>query len=524
MFIKLCLNNEIHKLSALPKSFLALRDSVQSVFKGSLPSTYALQYEDSDSDKVMIANDEDFQAMIQAAPKGSQSIKVYVISSENGFSQNSLEIENFEIIQKQDSKPEIQEISTTISEIKLLEEVQPVVETFKPVASSMWASSIQKEEDLRSLITDVLYENIGALASVVKDYIQDPALSQSTRPSTTESSTKKITEQPVHNYVTCDGCGAKPITGIRYKCSVCEDFDFCEKCEASVEHPHSFLKIKNPAQAPKAIFTVINEDEKPQECPRQRGQCPRNRGQCPFGGKLGQLRQQFRENPQKFIDEKSQQFSENPSKFVEEQAKNLNLQGNPFVQLIMQNLSQFAQPKLPVYNWELLREVSTIPAKPTDKDLVIYKTISIKNTGEAEWPKTTVLSNVEMVGQTTKLLQLLPGKEMSAILIINSPRKAGKYTSTWNLSYLDAENKINIVGKPITVSYEVFDSTPKKEETPQPVEEKVEEPKKEEPKENEIVSQLMDLFPNANKAALVEFVKAAPNATLEELVDSFLSS
>ena len=44
--------------------------------------------------------------------------------------------------------------------------------------------------------------------------------------------------------VTCDGCQISPIKTIRYKCSVCENFNFCETCEEQMEHPHSFLKIR----------------------------------------------------------------------------------------------------------------------------------------------------------------------------------------------------------------------------------------------------------------------------------------
>jgi len=41
----------------------------------------------------------------------------------------------------------------------------------------------------------------------------------------------------------CDGC-SKPITGLRYHCTVCPDFDFCVKCEKAVHHPsHPFLKV-----------------------------------------------------------------------------------------------------------------------------------------------------------------------------------------------------------------------------------------------------------------------------------------
>lgn len=70
-------------------------------------------------------------------------------------------------------------------------------------------------------------------------------------------------EKVIHNGVTCDGCSFKNIEGIRYKCSVCSNFDFCEKCEATVEHPHPFLKIKTLKQTPIKIITVLNEDEGP---------------------------------------------------------------------------------------------------------------------------------------------------------------------------------------------------------------------------------------------------------------------
>jgi hypothetical protein len=57
---------------------------------------------------------------------------------------------------------------------------------------------------------------------------------------------KKAADQAaqVHNRVTCDGCQTHPIQGIRYKCSVCPDFDMCEKCEAETGHQHPMLKIR----------------------------------------------------------------------------------------------------------------------------------------------------------------------------------------------------------------------------------------------------------------------------------------
>jgi len=64
----------------------------------------------------------------------------------------------------------------------------------------------------------------------------------------------------VHYGVRCDGCGVKPIVGDRYKCSACYDFDYCEKCEETIDHLHAFLKIKRPEQAPKIIITSLVDD------------------------------------------------------------------------------------------------------------------------------------------------------------------------------------------------------------------------------------------------------------------------
>jgi len=59
-----------------------------------------------------------------------------------------------------------------------------------------------------------------------------------------------------HEGIYCDVCEF-PITGIRYKCSVCRDYDLCEDCERlenvhNIEHP--LLKIRTPL--PNAYQTI----------------------------------------------------------------------------------------------------------------------------------------------------------------------------------------------------------------------------------------------------------------------------
>ena len=64
-----------------------------------------------------------------------------------------------------------------------------------------------------------------------------------------------------HTGVTCDGCGVSPIKGIRYKCSVLKDFDYCQLCEERLNHEHAFLKIKENGGAPEVLVTILEGEE-----------------------------------------------------------------------------------------------------------------------------------------------------------------------------------------------------------------------------------------------------------------------
>jgi len=64
-------------------------------------------------------------------------------------------------------------------------------------------------------------------------------------PGFTETQPQK-TVHPIHTGIHCDGCGESPITGIRYKCMECADYDLCMKCEERNEHTvgHCFAKLR----------------------------------------------------------------------------------------------------------------------------------------------------------------------------------------------------------------------------------------------------------------------------------------
>ena len=67
-----------------------------------------------------------------------------------------------------------------------------------------------------------------------------------------ENDKEKNSNKIVHPGVRCDGCGVFPIVGCRYKCSVCDNFDYCENCEKKLgqEHNHPLFKINEPKMNP----------------------------------------------------------------------------------------------------------------------------------------------------------------------------------------------------------------------------------------------------------------------------------
>ena len=52
-------------------------------------------------------------------------------------------------------------------------------------------------------------------------------------------------DDEVHPGISCDGCDMFPITGFRYKCSTCSDYDLCHSCNTKGVHmiSHSMERI-----------------------------------------------------------------------------------------------------------------------------------------------------------------------------------------------------------------------------------------------------------------------------------------
>lgn len=62
-----------------------------------------------------------------------------------------------------------------------------------------------------------------------------------------------------HVNVVCDGCGASSISGFRYKCMECYDFDLCSHCEhAGIHTNHLMVRIPKPMKFSKHFKYLLD--------------------------------------------------------------------------------------------------------------------------------------------------------------------------------------------------------------------------------------------------------------------------
>lgn len=100
------------------------------------------------------------------------------------------------------------------------------------MVSANQSSVLVKEESVKELD--------GKIKSLEQSLEQLKLSISSTTETPKPENVPKVTTQ--HFGITCDGCGASPLVGRRFKCLVCHDFDLCEACEAK-GHPHPMVRL-----------------------------------------------------------------------------------------------------------------------------------------------------------------------------------------------------------------------------------------------------------------------------------------
>ncbi len=232
-----------------------------------------LKYTDDEGDRVTITNEEDFKFALQIKkelkididikegtqlyqslfPKEESAVDLLKkeIEAKEKELQEILKKEAMERQRKLKEAEEERKAAEELEKIKLAEEERKRIEAenkYKAEIDSqnerlrieaeeekLREQKMKKEADVKFLVSKLFEKEFEREKEKLLISVTERVLAQLNN------------ESPkVHTSVTCDGCGVYPITGIRYKCTECRNFDYCSTCEEKIKHPHNFIKIKEP--------------------------------------------------------------------------------------------------------------------------------------------------------------------------------------------------------------------------------------------------------------------------------------
>jgi hypothetical protein len=243
------------------------------------------------------------------------------------------------------------------------------------------------------------------------------------------SKNEEKTENFVHDKIICDGCKTNPIKGIRYKCSICNDFDFCQSCEEKdgEKHGHCFIKIRDPKYAPNKIINVIQEDESAQS---QNEITKLKNGVHYYANKVLHAGEHIKKN--------IKEFKENCLNVNNFKLGTLEKEFNEIFKLFGAERNAPKKIEKSPLNSECLTQ--NLHSEVTHNTNEIRKTVKLLNNGTLAWPNpcffTCLKEESSVFGNTNFLkLKVEPGKEINVEVCINlkDVKSEGRYFSVWQL-------------------------------------------------------------------------------------------
>jgi hypothetical protein len=246
----------------------------------------------------------------------------------------------------------------------------------------------------------------------------------------------------IHNNVRCDGCNKHPIIGSRYKCSICQDFDYCEDCEnKNIDHQHAFIKIRSPQQEPIKIITSIRDEENKNGSAEVES---KNSSTDFYLNKLIDLDKDIKNNLQEI------------QKVLK--GENLNLGFD------LKKLFEWCGSR---HRYQDNYDVNSLSSKCLTDNLTletrnhineIRKSIRLNNNGNVSWPRpcyfTCIQNESNIYGKTTPIrVKVDPESQINVDICLNLKEviKSGEYTSVWQLQ----NNKRQFFGQKVILKIKV---------------------------------------------------------------------
>ena len=386
------------------------------MFADSIPENFTIKYWDDENDLVSITCDRELAEAIAFA-SGKPLLRLTIV-------------ENTPKIKPADSKPA--SATPTAPAKEEPKRPQPIPHAADPIIGII-------EQALNCPELQGLIGALGFTPEAVRNIIssfQVPPNRNDQKEKEKESSEDKKSENEdgaVHNAF-CDHCDAQ-IRGIRYKCTICHDYDLCSACEALLpsaavhDTQHLFLKVCTPVRLPsrRPLLPNFYVAEASGGCPYRRwghGGWGRGPAQGHWGGRRCYQQQQ---QPQQGQQQQGQ-WQRNHCAPVPAPAA--PCQETP----VVEGGSRWQR----FLSSRFIADVTINDGTQMAPRTPFHKVWRLKNAGSTEWPANTALTFVSgdsLGGEESVVLQnpVQPGEEVEVGVNMVAPARAGRYISNFRL-------------------------------------------------------------------------------------------
>lgn len=492
MFCKIQLpKGDIHKLATVPKTLPDLKQICEKKFKDILSANYILKYKDSDEELITLESDEDYEtALMTHKEENIKTLRIFILEEppkkEVAPEKSQLESENKEssmssslrksVMPKYTSEKVVVYQNNAIAEEEdldgLVDIIQPLSRNRKsishpPVRRDSFDEGELLTEEQKKMLDKIIDEKISQkidqyMAKITEEALKKEPIIEEQKPKTSMkmSSTynfdnmmgrNKMVPMVVSEEYKCDGC-KKKIENIRYKCSKCEDFDYCENCESKFKHPHPFIKIKMKPKSEEQPKNPSDEQKKPEMKqslaiqPSSLPNIPNNsNNKSPriieaevMYAKEGSPNKPIKHLKTAPLDDATSQSLENSH--AKEPENNVPLKENAARDMATPCPTKKYQVRVikePVYD--------VMRVKPTKTYNIEF---TVRNAGEDTWPSGTKFVCTQGIHESCEeeIPQIASGKTHVINLPLQAPNEIGKFVTVWRFQYAE-EGKVMTFGK-----------------------------------------------------------------------------
>eukprot|EP01016_Furgasonia_blochmanni_P006184 TRINITY_DN12471_c0_g1_i1.p1 TRINITY_DN12471_c0_g1~~TRINITY_DN12471_c0_g1_i1.p1 ORF type:complete len:564 (-),score=128.60 TRINITY_DN12471_c0_g1_i1:210-1817(-) len=407
----MCIRDSSHTFQNAPLSLEDLLKQLKLIFTSSFPQDPQLSFTDDEGERFVIASQHDYETVINDDVSGQRAVrKLSLIShgEEKDLEDLSFgeEEEDFEVVEN-DSDLNTRKVKT-LNVTGTTTSTNDSKKVNKQVASPISAGPQNTRLMSSSFSQSPLFE--AAVQAAIERML--PQLSDrlyGMQKTCQQDKKKAIQASVVHEGVSCKQCGMSPIMGIRYKCSVREDYDLCEDCEEYLPATYAFLKIRHPAHAPhqSSVNSTGNTGQK------------------------NRRKSSMKKEPVVYVKKPV----EAPKDFV-------------------------IAPE-PALHGKFGRLMNSFPKSLTTATKHSLRTYEIKNTGNKKWPEGVIVTLLgkreEDHEHEIEVGALWPGEIACVTLPYDPEGVSGKFSTHWTLGHRDKKGHLNTFGDVFEVDYEIED-------------------------------------------------------------------